>query len=63
MTSYLVLQELKFVFPNAQRMNRGGQVGGLRIFPILPVIIFALLFNPLSTIGLDFSQMIETLIC
>lgn len=23
----MFLQELKFVFPNAQRMNRGGQVG------------------------------------
>jgi hypothetical protein len=28
---YMVVQELKFVFPNAERINRGGQVSKLMI--------------------------------
>ena len=36
------VQELSYVFPNAQRMNRGGQVV---TFPALPSIISSSMFR------------------
>lgn len=48
----IFLQELKFVFPNAQRMNRGGQVGGRLCDAALLLLVIQFYFQALSVLTL-----------